>query len=171
MVIFLNLTIAILLTLVTYQDFKFRAVSWAIFPLLIAAMTIENVLKPGPKITTIGIGINVTFVLTQLILLTLYLSAKQRAFVRVWDAHIGPGDILFFIVLACFFTPFNFICFYVLSLLLTVAIVVMLKRYFPSFQQVPLAGIQSGLLLLLLIGNVAFGFADFKSDYLILTLL
>jgi hypothetical protein len=171
MVIALHIAIVILLILVTYQDFKFRAVSWIIFPLLLIVIATENFINDHSQITAVDVGVNVIFILVQVIFLTLYLSVRQRRLVKVWDAYIGPGDILFFLVLAFYFTPFNFIGFYILSLLFTVLVVGIVGRFSPRLQQVPLAGIQSALLLMLLGGNLAFDFMNFKSDYFILSLL
>jgi hypothetical protein len=136
---------------IAYQDFKFRAIAWPLFPLLACVVVSGNMfvnISGGPAASFF---INLCFVVMQLFVITLYLSVKERRFVKIWHDHLGAGDILFFFILCLFFSPINFIVFYLGSLLTTVVAVIVFRFFSTSLTRIPLAGIQSALLAILVV--------------------
>ena len=159
-----SLAIVVVLTVIVYQDFKFRAVSWILFPLLASMLVLENIFIHALPLFVDFYLINFCFVAAQLCLITLYLSIRNKKFIKIWDQHLGAGDILFFIILCLFFSPVNFLLFYIGSLLFTVIVVLLLKRSYVGIAVIPLAGIQSGLLAVLIILSLFTKTLEFKND-------
>lgn len=160
-----------MLIYITYQDFKYRAIPWIVFPLLVIVIVILNYLGNKEELSFIFLMINTMFVITQMLLITIYLSLKEKRVVKVWERYIGWGDILFFAILCFFFSPGNFIAFYIISLLFTIVSVLGIKAVNTNFTEVPLAGIQSGLLAILLILNWHGQYVNIMSDEWIMNLL
>lgn len=140
----IQLAILIMLATVAVQDYRYRGVSWFLFPLLAIAALIglwqdENLYFFMPLMM-----INLAFVLFLLAGLTIYFSLKNRKIVRIADVYLGWGDILFFVVLAVFFSPLNFLLFITGSLFLVSLIVAVSPRL---SHNIPLAGMQATLLI------------------------
>jgi hypothetical protein len=159
----LSLLILLILVMVAWQDFKYRAITWLYFPLLALFIVLEIYFATG-QFFGFFFFINLLFVIIQLLLITLYLSLKKREFIRIWHNYLGIGDIYFFVILCLIFSPVNFILFYLLSLVLSVAIATAMQVSGNSFRLIPLAGIQSVLLALLLAAKLFIGSIDLRTD-------
>lgn len=168
----LNILILLLLSIIVYQDFHYRAISWATLPLLLVAFIINSVLSTGFNSFLQSFLFNTGFIVFQLVAVTAYFSMKNRAITNITSKYIGWGDILFFTVAAAAFSPVNFIVFYLLSLISTLIIAVayrLIKR--DSATTIPLAG---GMALLLFIfysfGNFS-NTIDLHNDQVLLSVL
>ncbi len=159
-----SLPILIVLGFIIYEDFKFRAVTWYLFPLLALLILVEDIVVYISLMSFQVFVINFLFIIIQLITVTLYLSIKNRRWVWIWEQYLGLGDILFFLVLCLFFSSFNLIIFYLGSLLLTVIAVLLLRRIYPSFIIIPLAGLQSCFLAALIVFNLLVSPINYKVD-------
>lgn len=159
-----SLAIVIILGIIVYQDFKFRAVTWVLFPLLATVIVLDNIFVHALPMVVDFYLINFCFISVQLCLIILYFSFKNKRIVKLWDQHLGAGDILFFMILCLFFSPINFLLFYIGSLLLTVVVVLVLRRSYSSINVIPLAGIQSAFLAVLIIVNLFTNRLEFKHD-------
>lgn len=159
-----SLSILILLGFIIYEDFKFRAVTWYLFPLLALIILIEDIVVYTSVMSLHIFAINFLFILVQLIAVTFYLSIKNKKWVWIWEHYLGLGDILFLLILCLFFSPLNLIVFYLGSLLLTVIAVLLLRKIYPSFAIIPLAGLQSGFLAVLIILNLLVSPMNYKVD-------
>jgi len=159
-----SLPILLILGFIVYEDFKFRAVTWYLFPLLAVIILIENIVVYTSVMSWQNFIINFVFIIVQLIAVTLYLSMKNKKWIWIWEEYLGLGDILFLLVLCLFFSPLNLIVFYLSSLILTVIAVLLLRKIYPSFAVIPLAGLQSGFLAALIIFNLLTSPMNFKVD-------
>ncbi len=159
-----SLPILIVLGFITYEDFKFRAVTWYLFPLLALIILIEDIVVYTTAMSLHVFVINFLFIIVQLIAVTLYLSIKNKKWVWIWEQYLGLGDILFLLVLCLFFSPVNLVVFYISSLLLTVIAVLLLRKIYPSFVIIPLAGLQSGCLAALIIIDLLVSTMNYKVD-------
>lgn len=141
-----------LLALIGFQDFKFRGVSWYLFPLLGLSLYWLN-----PSFSPDQGFLNVGFVLAVFMLLTVWFSLKEARAVNLLGNYMGLGDFLFLLCLSFYFSTGNFFLFYTLSLLLIVigvSVYVRIKR--PLEFTIPLAGLQGFVLMAcLLIGWIA----------------
>ena len=141
-----------LLGVVVVQDFKSRAISWFLIPLLF----IGFIGYALPKMEIIELltyfGINLTLVLTNLLVVTLVISIKEKKFANILTNYLGLGDVLFFLVLTVVFSPFNFLAFYLGSILLTAIVyggIMLISKQ--KKMLIPLAGAMSLLLIISII--------------------
>lgn len=131
-----------------YEDFEHRGIVWWLFPILVLLFIVWG----WPYVTweewKWQIGLNMAFLMTQLALVFLYFSWKQKAWANITTHLLGWGDILFMICTALLFCFPNFLAFQVGSLLVVILLALML----PSIQArgIPLAGIQACLLALVI---------------------
>jgi len=153
----LFLLTVVTLSFIAFQDFRSRAVSWFLFPLL-AACGVLLALTEGNALSLLGqyMAINSAFLLLQFAVLKgwfLLRAGRGKEQTPFVDHAIGKGDIFFLLAAGCFFSPVNFIFFYLSSLLFAL-IVYLVVRYWPArkshWSTVPLAGLQAGFLLLCL---------------------
>lgn len=171
MKLFLHIIILGLLVLVTYQDFRNRAISWLILPVIFGAFSIDTILKTDFNSFIHSFLFNASFILIQIISVTLYFSLRFRTIINITKKHIGWGDILFFIVVAAVFSPLNFIFFYIISLflILTGSLLFHLFKQKP-IKTIPLAGVMAIFLIVaFLFGNFT-GEFDLHNDQLFLSL-
>ena len=153
----------VLLGLIGFQDFKYRGVSWYLFPLLAVFLYALN-----PMFLPEQGVINVSFVLVIFALLTLWFSLRKGRLVNLLEQHIGMGDFLFLFCLSFYFSPGNFFLFYTLSLLVIVLSLLLYRWFSRALEMtVPLAGLQGMVLIGVLstgwIMGVETGNADFIS--------
>jgi hypothetical protein len=154
------LVLLTLLILISYQDFKYRAVSWILFPVLTGLFVLDHFTYRTFTLSRFAFFFNLTFIMLQLVLLTVYFSVKNKKYVKIWEAHLGLGDILFFVILSLILTPFNFLLFYISSLVMALAFVFISSKNTATPLTIPLAGIQSALLALLIGVDVLVDFPD-----------
>jgi hypothetical protein len=136
------------LSLIIYQDFKYRAISWWTIPLLF--------------LSSIGVAIhsfyfdwkviivNLTLVAFQYLGVTLYFSIKNQKIINITRHYLGLGDLLFLLAITPLFAPLHFCCFLIGSLLLTLILTVLLSLLNRTLKTIPLAGFLSLYLLLLI---------------------
>lgn len=138
MLVFFWMFLLGLLAIVCYQDFKQRAISWWLIPLLfipcygIAYLCFDASLW-------FGVSVNLGFILIQLLGLSLYFSVKNRKLVNITKEYLGIGDILFFIPLCFLFSPLHFIVFFISSFIFILIGYFLWKLYQPT-KTIPLAG-------------------------------
>ena len=156
MEVLLSLTL-IPLAVIVYQDFKFRAISWylppLIFMLLGGAILYEEGLQPFWE----NLFFNSIFILLNLIIVLLYFSLKQKKLINIFQSHLGLGDILFFFSLSPIFAPINFMIFFVICLLIIIVFSILyLFKTKSTNQSIPLAGWMSIQFSIVLIFDIAF---------------
>lgn len=142
MVFYLSLILVLLYGVMCFQDFKYRGISWYLFPVA-AGVSIFFALE---QIDWQGFGMhfmwNMAFVILQLLLLSLYFSIREKTVVNIVNRYLGIADILLLCLFALSFSPLNFIVFYCVNLLLSaiVALVWVWMKNDKKFK-IPLAGI------------------------------
>ena len=141
-----------LLAVVVFQDFKSRAISWVLIPLLFIGFIAYGILtiEVGELITFFGINLYIVF--SSLLGATLIISIKNRKLTNIINTYLGLGDVLFFVVLTTVFSPINFILFFIGSIFIT-GIIYGVFSLFNRKQVVltPLAGAMSLLLIISII--------------------
>jgi hypothetical protein len=150
----ISLTLAIMcLVMIAWEDFAERQIHWSYFPILAGAGGVHayEELHSMGKLAMYA-GCNLAFLMIQFLLLKGYFFIRQTAMVPIIDRKIGWGDILFLLAAAFFFSPLNFIWFYLSCLLFSLMVSLLWSTYRKSaFRSIPLAGMQS-IFLLLFIG-------------------
>ena len=141
-----------LLSIIFYQDLKYKAVTWILFPAIAIVFVTYNFYSNNVSDVFYNSGINIVFVLLQLLILTLYFSLKARKIVNIAQKSLGWGDILFLISVCFLLPPNTFFLFYILSLILIVLKEIISRIVFAKYsEKIPLAGLQALLLAILII--------------------
>lgn len=136
------------LIFITYQDFRERAVSVWLFPVLGSLFLVKNLTVIDYSQYLFNTLINIGFCLIQYAILTLYFSFKNKTIINIADTVLGWGDIVFVLVLCFAFPPLMFFIYYMLSLVIATLIGFYFKL---QNKTVPLAGIQALVLTLWII--------------------
>lgn len=128
-----------LLALILYQDLKYRAVSWLLFPVTCICLFIlehpwENWLQFSENLV-----FNLGFIFLNLGLLLLFFKIKKVTIKGMLNQFIGIGDILFFLILAIILPFPTFPIFFISSLILSLALALIAFRN----KTTPLAGLQA----------------------------
>lgn len=155
MLIVVRLFVLSLLGLVAAEDFRSRAVHWVLFPLLLFAFGALLVINHRDfYLASEPIVTNFYFLILVLGIVTAYFSWKAGRFVRLTETMIGWGDLFFFLTIACYLSVFNFLLFFIVSLLIVCIFWLPCNLFLKSkADDIPLAGCQAFLLLLFLAGD------------------
>jgi hypothetical protein len=167
-----DIVLIAILGVVIYQDFRFRAVSWVVFPVLLAAALALGLGQMGTADLLESSIINLGLLAVMFAGLTLYFSIRERALVNIINRYIGVADILLLAIIAVLFSPVNFIMYYVASLALITGgslIYLLVKKDVNA--EIPLAGAFSITLAACLICNGVNGAVSLYDDALALELL
>lgn len=154
MQLLIDIFLMILLSVVVVQDLKYREISWFLIPLLLCSFLAKGLFLISSH-QLIGYSLyNVGFIAIQLLVLTAYMSVKNKKLTNIVNSYLGLGDVLFFIVICVAFSPVNFIFFYVLSLLFTlggfIAYNILIKK---AKKEIPLAGAMAMVMTTLILVN------------------
>lgn len=159
--------LTIFLGILTYEDFKERKIS-TLWLLLLFFVSIWKGYRqlPFTELLTYS-SINTLFVLFQCILISIYVSIKEKKWTNPTIHYLGWGDILFFIALTPFFHPINFVVFYTGGLLTVLLGYILLKGYLKESlsSQIPLAGGIAAVFICLLIINIYLQFNFYRIDW------
>ena len=153
------------LTVIFYQDIKYREVSWVLFPSALVLCGVYSLFVISYSELLMNWALNVLILLSLLICLALYVFARFGRTNANLLTYLGLGDVLLFFILSICFSPFNFILFVIASLLfsLTISLLIPLKK-----KTVPLAGLQSLCLILFLLYQSIFDINPFNENWIFL---
>ncbi len=147
-----DLLLLIALLGIIYEDFNYRGIHWWWLLLLLL-----GILGWRPW-NYEQVAINWGFLISQFVLLTAYFSLKRKTLTNIIDQYLGLGDILFLFVIAILFSPFNFLLFFVASLMTSLLVFLVYQHLFPttSAPTIPLAGAMAIILILVLLASEFF---------------
>lgn len=150
-----------ILGIIFFQDFKQREISWwTLLLVLVSSLILDTRTLP---ILLQEALLNFSFVLVNLIVITIYFSIKKARLVNIVNREIGAGDILFFLVCCFIFSVPSFIIFFLISMFLSVLITPLLFR-FAKQSTIPLAGIMAFLLVTISLLDQATSIEFVQSD-------
>ncbi len=148
----LRFLIILILSAIATQDFRSRSVNVFFFPLLALLLVFEKITDAGvPGIEWRTIVVNLIFLFFQLLVLTVYFSARKKTLVSLTSDLLGWGDVLLLLCCALYFSVLNFVFFYIASLFFSILVWVIFRMF--KKQQaghVPLAGLQGIAFILFL---------------------
>jgi hypothetical protein len=161
----------ICLLVIAYQDLASRSIQWIYFPLLTSAGILLGFSGlHSSQLFLQYTACNLGFLLLQFLLLKAWFVLRYGRARSALGKKIGAGDILFLVAACTFFSPLNFILFYISSLLFSVGIYkTVLKRNAPH--NVPLAGLQALWLMLSLCAGAWLRYPLLHDDWLILKII
>jgi hypothetical protein len=170
MVVFVNLLILIFLGFIVIQDFKDRAISWFLLPLLFISLALKSSMVSNFSEVVQSFIMNLIFVLLQLVLLTIWVSLRNKKLTNIIDTYIGLGDVLFFVAITTAFSSIQYILFYAISICLTLFGFLLYRYFFTKTNpQIPLAGAMAVFMMsFMLISNLLPGIGFYHSELLYL---
>lgn len=154
------LCLSFTLLFVFFQDWKYRRIH-VLLPVAIFLLSLYIThLQPFVFKNTL---LNGAFFLITLVVLVLYMSIKNRQFLNPFQHYFGLGDLLFYMAVTPLFLLPNFILFFILSMVFSLALQIIFKKIIHE-NTVPLAGFSALFLFIILI-------KDYLSFYQKLTLI
>jgi Flp pilus assembly protein protease CpaA len=151
-----------LLSIACYQDIKYRAISWLVFPGVLISSLIIKLLSEN---MLFNIFMNLTFLTVVLGTLFVYISIKRKHLTNILKEDLGIGDILFFIAITPLFLDRNYILFFITGMLLSGLIHLSLIPLKVN-PKIPLAGYLSLYLMVLLVLDQFSNWELFSSNIL-----
>lgn len=130
-----------------FQDIKSREIN-VLFPIILFIATTISI----PSSFSIKLY-NMLFFIVTLIILVLYMSLKNKKFINPFQNYFGFGDVLFYLSIAPLFLLYNYIIFFIISLLFSILLQFIFHRNKKS-STIPLAGYSSLLLIFILINDL-----------------
>lgn len=130
---------------ITYQDFKARAIH-VLFLVLLLCLGLFDAMIAGRSLKQALYSLGFTTVVMGG--MCLYVWFKTKRFTNPLIAHIGLGDVLFFVAVIPFFSLYSYMVFFISGLILSLALMLVLSKFIKA-NSIPLAGILSGYLLIL----------------------
>ncbi|MES2394423.1 MAG: hypothetical protein V4549_00365 [Bacteroidota bacterium] len=158
----------LLLAVVLFQDLKQRQISWFLIPLLLVSFLAQGLFSISANELMRYTMFNIGFIVVQLVILTAYISIKNKKLVNIINSYLGIGDVLFIATVAAAFSPLNFIVFYIAALLFTLLVFLVVKLLTKKLsKEIPLAGAMAAVMIALILVNQWLPDVNFyKDDYL-----
>lgn len=150
MTLLIQFSLLPILGLTFYQDWKYRAVSILIFPVLLGLSYTIFYLLSGQKIVLI---LNTFFLASVMLSLFVYVSLRRKKITNIFKDDFGLGDVLFFAAIIPLFANQNYVLFFITGMLLSGCIHLVLFRKKDN-PKIPLAGYLSLYLMLWITVNI-----------------
>lgn len=96
---------------------------------------------------------NIMFIIATVFIMAVYMSLKNRVILNPFKNYFGLGDLLFYIAISPFFILYNYILFFIFSLVFVLVAHYIFKKYMVN-KTIPLAGYASVLVLFILAGDI-----------------
>jgi hypothetical protein len=172
-VLFPEIIIFAILLLVFVQDIGTKSVYWVLFPVLTALFILLHIVQHHSFAQTWQpVVINVSFLIIQFLIISVYFSIKNRTWINITDGFLGWGDILLLLSIAFYLSVLNFLFFYISSLI--VSLLIWLGWQVLSKERnkhIPLAGFQALIFIVILAGDWWFKLFDLTNDNWLLYLI
>ncbi len=164
----LKLGLLVILLLIFYQDLRFQAVSWIFFLLGFLINSVLAVKSLSFPDILLNMVIILLFIFFQLAIIYLFSWVKFKKRINIFSSVFGLGDLLFLIMILPVFSPLNFILFFIVSLVFTLLVFVALKGFnLLKIKKVPLAGLQSLFLFLVILFQIFIKFSLYNDYYIL----
>ncbi|MFT5819683.1 MAG: hypothetical protein ACI8ZM_000908 [Crocinitomix sp.] len=147
-----HIVLALLLIIAFVQDWKYRAISWVVFPLL---LTVAGFIFWQADLSKLTLVFNLVFLIIVIGTLFLYVSFKRGKLSNIFKADLGLGDVLFLIAITPLFMDRNFILFFITGMIVS-GLVHLAIAGGKKNVKIPLAG----YLAIYIIGLKSFGFVS-----------
>lgn len=170
MLLIIRFVLLLSLLIILLQDFWFRAVHWALFPLLTVGLLSLKLLEGNDaSLTGEQIAVNLSFLVLVLAVLTAYLFMSRRRFINITKGLMGWADILFLAAIGFYLSVLNYVFFYIAS----IPLVLILWLFYQLLtgnksKHIPLAGFQSLLFIVFLAGDWWYFHIRVTADYWLL---
>lgn len=170
--IILNLIIIIILSLVAYQDLRYKEIHWSLFPMLAIFLIISGLIHSPFLMYLKECAFNILLLTIQTIILSAYYYLRGKHLKSIFNNSIGLGDMAILIAVGFAFSKMNFIIFYlsglIITLILWLAFQLLLSR---KEKLIPLAGFISLYLIMIVLFELTFDQFDRLSDSFLILFL
>lgn len=122
------------LAVIFFQDIKYRAVYWFLFPLVFVACLLETKEPVSPERMW-----NLVFIIGMLAALTVYVSIRQGKWTNIAKGFFSWGDILFLLAISPFLPLYGFIFYFTAGTFLSL-VIHLLVNAFHKQETIPYAG-------------------------------
>jgi hypothetical protein len=159
--------------MIFFQDVKSRSVYWILFPALTGLLLLlQYAEKNNQSWSWQTVGFNIAFFVAQLVLVTIYFSIRNRKLINITAGLLGLGDVLFILSIAFYLSVFNFLFFYIASLIAVLVCWLVWQVAAPQKNKhIPLAGLQALLFAFFLLGDWWLGDWRLTDDTWLLNLI
>ncbi len=139
------------------QDWRSRTVDFLLFPYL-GVVFLSHRFLTDSWVTVIGAtAINLFLIGGFIVAIAIYLKVRFKASISELFTYLGPGDLLFWMVVSMYLPDVEFVIYFIGSLVFALLIFGMVRLLQNSrVRLVPLAGLQAGYLLVWIIGSRLF---------------
>jgi hypothetical protein len=162
---FLNGLLLIILFSIIIQDFLFKKIDIISLFLFVSCGILIEFNSVSKDIFLNNFILNFSFLIINLFILHLFYAIKEKKMVMVINSALGMGDLLFWFGLIFYFSFFNFILFYIFSLVFALILYSIYR-----WQKIPLAGLQAFIFgFIYYINEYHFGL-DFYDDFVLFKL-
>jgi len=144
------------LTAIFIQDLMYRKIH-VVLPIAIFIILLFISGKyTGNNLIEIVLFNTVFFIIT-IVVLTGYMSIKNKKFENPFKAYFGLGDLLFYLAITPLFYLHNYLIFYIISMVFSVLMFFLFKKKLKD-STIPLAGFSSLLLLIIISIQLLFNY-------------
>jgi hypothetical protein len=130
---------------IVVQDYKDRAVTLVLFPLVALFLTLKSLTASSLSEIVESTLVNTFFIATNICLLWAYFIIKKKSLINIFKEKLGWGDLAFWITIICYFRPVTYTVFFIVSLLFALLLHWSFRSFYKAEHKnlIPLAGWQS----------------------------
>ena len=151
------------LLILIYQDIKNRKIFFGLsisFPFVFLVAQKDFIFN---KSYLFDVLFNVSFIIFQLVIVSIYFFFKEKKIFNPIDSKLGLGDIIFLFSTTFIFSRINFILFIISGLLFSIILFLLCKFIQKRISQtIPLVGFMSIYLIIIYISSFIIKFSFFK---------
>jgi len=152
------------LILIVYQDLKFRRIHVALPVLIFIIAILKSIYSYGE--VNRDMDLTYGFIILNFFVIFIYLSIKEKRWVNPFKKHIGLGDFLFLLAIVPLFYLRPYIIFFIMGMVFSL-ILYGVFRVRSNYNNIPLAGYFSVLLLVLIIVNKGLTTCDLFKNFIL----
>lgn len=159
MTLFLSILTIAVLSIIIYQDFKFRGIWFLTLPVLFIVIGCNGYFTIGLENILMNVLTNFLIVVLIFVLLIVYFYVRKRSIKQLFRIYLGVGDVGFLISITPAFSTLNYLLFLTMGFtlgLVTWLIVCLVKKDFTL--KAPLAGLLAIFLVLTIIAVLLKGY-------------
>lgn len=151
----IQILICLVLLIIVFQDFKYRAVHWIMFPLLWILLVIDSVISLKLRDYISGTAINLLIIFIQVLILYTYYLLQGKNLKLIESRIMGAGDVLFIFIMAFAFTWTSFMFYYIAGLLFALLAWLIFRKLFKEQTGlVPLAGLLALYMIIIMLVEI-----------------
>lgn len=154
------------LCILCWQDFRWRRISWWLLVTLVGVFLMGSIQENSASEIGKQFSLNIVFLCMQFLFVWIWFSIRNKKPARIIDTQIGLGDVLFLVCIALAFSPANFLMFYILGLIITLAATIIVRIFRTEMKsEIPLAGALAIPLIVLLCMRIIDPSNNYYSDH------